>query len=564
MLKQPTILILLLCLYSSAISAQNLYLEVLGANDKETSTINEYNYNKTHNDYNSILNETDSLQHKLVRSGYIESEYSSVKKINDSLFQAAFNLKNKYETIEIDYDETEIDKGIINQVSETSNKNNFSTPLTNVEKILKHINLEIANKGFPFTKIKLSTIKIKDKQTLTAKLIVVKEDKKRRLDNIIIKGYEKFPKSFLNRFLKIKPQKVFNLKTIKSKMSALKNLRFVEQIKDHEVLFTKDSTTLYLYLKKAQSNTFDGYLGFSTNDETRKLEFNGYLNLELNNNFNYGEAFKIIYKSDESEQKDLEVNFNLPYLFSTPVGTELSLKILKKDSTFSTVNQKANIFYQINSKNRIYVGIESIESNNLLDNEINSNAIDFKSNLYNLKYTYEDRQNYSTLFQLKSSFNIELGIGTRKTKTSKDNQNRIILDAFHIFQLNNKNSFYTRITSSLINTESYLDNELFRFGGINSIRGFKENSITANKFIVINTEYRYQLSKAIYAHSVIDFSNFENKLSGIDENLYGFGLGFGIATKAGLLKFNFANGKTETQSFKFSDSKIHISLVSIF
>lgn len=546
--------------------AQNTSLNVIGANDEETKIIETHEYKKTHTDYNSIQNEIDSLQQKIINSGYIESEINSTRKINDSSFQVKFSLNNKYESIDISYDITEIEKDLIKTITEKSSNKQFSVPLNKLEETLKFINLQIVNNGFPFTKIKLSELKIKDSKTLTANLIIVKDEKKRRLDKIVIKGYEKFPKSFLNRFLKIKPEKTFNIESIKSKMDNLSNLRFAEQTKNPEVLFSKDSTTLYIYLQKSQSNTFDGFLGFSTNEETNKLDFNGYLNLELNNNFNYGESFRLMYKSDESEQKNFEVNLNLPYIFSSPIGTELSLNILKRDSTFTTVNQKASVFYQINSKNRIYVGIESVESNNLLDVEINSLSLvsDYKSNLYNIKYTYNNRQNFKTIFQLKSSFNLEYGLGERQTKNNKEKQNRINLDAFHVFQLNNKNSFYTRITGSLINSSSYLDNELFRFGGINSIRGFQENSIAANQYIVLNTEYRYQLSKSIYAHSIIDFANFENRIIETKENLYGFGVGFGILTKAGLLRFNFANGKTEEQSFKFSNSKIHLSLVSIF
>ncbi|MDG1715707.1 POTRA domain-containing protein [Lacinutrix sp.] len=546
--------------------AQNTNLNVIGANDEETKIIETHEYKKNHTDYNSIQNEIDSLQQKIINSGYIESEINSTRKINDSSFQVKFSLNNKYESIDISYDNTEIEKNLIKTITEKSSNKQFSVPLNKLEETLKFINLKIVNNGFPFTKIKLSELKIKDSKTLTANLIIVKDKKKRRLDKVVIKGYEKFPKSFLNRFLKIKPEKTFNIESIKRKMDNLNNLRFAEQTKNPEVLFSKDSTTLYIYLQKSQSNTFDGFLGFSTNEETNKLDFNGYLNLELNNNFNYGESFRLMYKSDESEQKNFEVNLNLPYIFSSPIGTELSLNILKRDSTFTTVNQKASVFYQINSKNRIYVGIESVESNNLLDVEINSLSLvsDYKSNLYNIKYTYNNRQNFKTIFQLKSSFNLEYGLGERQTKNNKEKQNRINLDAFHVFQLNNKNSFYTRITGSLINSSSYLDNELFRFGGINSIRGFQENSIAANQYIVLNTEYRYQLSKSIYAHSIIDFANFENRIIETKENLYGFGVGFGILTKAGLLRFNFANGKTEEQSFKFSNSKIHLSLVSIF
>ena len=100
--------------------------------------------------------------------------------------------------------------------------------------------------------------------------------------------------------------------------------------------------------------------------------------------------------------------------------------------------------------------------------------------------------------------------------------------------------------------------------GINSIRGFEENSLYASLFSAINTEYRYLLSNSIYLHSIIDFAYLENKTLNTKEKLYGFGIGFGVLTKAGLLKFNYANGKNESQKFNFSNSKIHLSINTQF
>ena len=61
--------------------------------------------------------------------------------------------------------------------------------------------------------------------------------------------------------------------------------------------------------------------------------------------------------------------------------------------------------------------------------------------------------------------------------------------------------------------------------------------------------------------------NLENNISKIENTkntLYGIGLGLGLQTKAGLLRLNFANGKTESQNFEFRNSKIHLSLTAIF
>ena len=96
------------------------------------------------------------------------------------------------------------------------------------------------------------------------------------------------------------------------------------------------------------------------------------------------------------------------------------------------------------------------------------------------------------------------------------------------------------------------------------MRGFLENNIDASLVSVLNTEYRFLLNQQTYVHSIIDLGYFENKSVNQKEKLYSFGVGLGMTTKAGILKFSLANGNIEGQAFKFSNSKIHLSLTSQF
>ena len=132
------------------------------------------------------------------------------------------------------------------------------------------------------------------------------------------------------------------------------------------------------------------------------------------------------------------------------------------------------------------------------------------------------------------------------------------------FNLNYKNSIYLKNNTELLNSESYLTNELFRFGGINSIRGFNENSIDASFYSVLNSEYRYQFNQAIYLHSIIDFAYFENQIIALKQKIYSFGVGIGLQTTPGVIRFSIANGNAENQDFNFSNTKIHISISSKF
>ncbi|MDO5971268.1 POTRA domain-containing protein [Flavivirga aquimarina] len=563
MQKTSFLFFIIYILFSSELFCQNLYLKINGHTEFETDVIDSLNYLKAHKDYASIKHEADSVQKRLFKMGYIENGFKEIIKINDSSFKTQVHLKKKFNTIYIYYDKTEVKRSFLEVISKNVFDDYFELEFINIEKALNFINSKISEEGLPFSKLRLSNIKIKDNFNLSAHLIIESKKSKRVINNIIIKGYEKFPRSYLKHYLKIKPSQVFDLAKIENKTNQLTNLKFANEIKSPEVLFSKDSTTLYLYLEKAKSNSFDGFLGFGTNEETNKLDFDGYLNLNLTNNLNFGESFKLLYKSDENDQDTFQTDLTLPYLFNSPIGVDLQLQIFKKDSSFTTVNQSLKLHYQINPKHKLYAGLLFTESNNLLT-EGTLSILDYKTQYYTLAYEYIKSQPYNLLFSIHSKLYLEANFGERKANNTQEKQSQFYMDAFKIFNLNRKNSLFLRLNGASLNSNTYFENELFRFGGINSIRGFEENSLFSSLFGLINTEYRYQLNNSIYIHSIIDAAYFENKILNTKEKLFGYGLGFGILTQAGLFKFNYANGKNENQKFKLSNSKIHLSLIANF
>ncbi|PKG51161.1 hypothetical protein [Olleya sp. 1-3] len=554
---------LIFILYASILCSQNLQLKVIGFDDNETSILSQYNTKTTFDSYEELKLNVSHIENTLRQNGYINNHLLSITNSKNKLYIAQIALKNKIENVVLYIDPTFQSKNYFSKLNIDNLKNNtFEVPYLALEKLLIKYNKIISETGQPFSTLQLSDVKQKNNTTLSANLIITTQEKNRQLNKIIIKGYDKFPKSYLKRFLKIQKNKTFNLSSINKKTLQLNNLSFASQTKPAEILFTKDSTQLYLYLKKTPSNNFDGFIGFTTNEQTNKLEFNGYLNLQLVNNLNYGESLYLDYKSDESEQKNFNLIANLPYLFKTPIGLEASLNITKRDSSFINTKQKASLFYQLNDKTSLYAGIETTESSHLSDNL--ENIEDYSSNFLKLRYQFRQLQNEDPLFKIKTEINTEFGTGKRQATLNNQSQNSIDFNGSHIFKLNNNNSFYIKSIIQLILSENYLENELFRFGGVNTLRGFTENSLIANSLYILNTEYRYKLSNSIFVNSVIDIAHFKNDNLNQKENLYGFGFGFGILTNAGLLRFIYANGKTEQASFNFSNSKIHISLKATF
>jgi len=555
------LLIATLVFSTTHIYGQNLHLNINGESDKATKVIDSIGYRNTFPDYKRLNNQVDTLKTQLLYKGYIDAKINDVVKQNDTLYNALFFVGKRVTSVKVSMG-TDFNPNWLLALNAELNDNHLEIPIEHLETTLDQLNKTIAEQGDPFSALQLVNIKKVDSATITADLKIT-SNQKRRIDKIVLRGYEKLPKSFVKRFLKLRTGQSFNLEEIKSKTEKLNELRFAKEIRSPEVLFTNDSTTLYLYTQKTKSNNFDGFLGFGTNENTNRLEFDGYLDLRLINNLNFGESLRLFYKSDEIDQQTFNVNLNAPYLFGSPIGLEIDLNIFRKDSTFSNTSQKAQVFYQVNSNHRLRAGIRNTVSSNLLDNST-SILDDFTATYLQLGYNYTKPQYYDPLFPINFWLDIDTSFGNRTQDDVDISQNAVVFEAYKIFNLNQRNSVFIRTTGASLISDNYLDNELYRFGGINSIRGFEENSLVANLFGVLNTEYRYRLSNSIYIHSVIDAAYFENDITDTKNRLFGFGFGLGLLTNAGLFRLNYSSGKTEDVPFRLSDSKIHVSLTATF
>jgi len=565
-LKHILYIILYLNIYTGFIHnlyTQNLQLTIIGQDHTPEGLIDSLNIDTDFENYLLLKESVKSLHHTLSDIGYIENELKSIQKENDSSFSATFYFGIKYRLIKTYYSKEDFNKKELLQVSSEIKDNYFLLPFEKIENSLHKLNTLKTENGNTFARLHLEEISTNKDSTLSARLILT-NGTKRTIDHIIIKGYDKFPKSFIKYYAGVRIGKTFSKEKIISQSNTLNTLGFVNNIKPPEALFKKDTTTIYFYLKKQQNNLFDGILGFSTDEVSQKLIFNGYLNLELNNNLNFGEQFTLNYKADGNDQQNFRAKVTLPYLLKSPFGVELELIIFKRDSTFITTEQQARANYQINPATNSYIGYKGYESSNLLNNNIEGTAIeDYTSKFIVAGASYKKHQT-NALFPIKTKFLLETEIGSRDQNNLKESQVRVKGILHYIFNLNYKNSIFLQNNTSILTSDTFLTNELFRFGGINSIRGFNENSIDASIYSVLNSEYRYQFNEGIYLHSIIDLAYFENQILTLKEKLYSFGIGIGMQTKAGILKLNFANGKAESQEFNFSNTKIHLSLSSRF
>ena len=260
----------LIIFISCTTSAQNFYLKIIGQTEKETKIIDSIGYVLKHQNTKSIIDENNSFYEKLTKKGYTESQFAENFKLNDSTFYFKYNIGKK-----INYARIYVGRNFQENIAGNySIKNDTLTlPYEEIENFLNAILKKLESDGFSMAKVKLVNIQ-KSKDLLTADLSIMKEIK-RQVNDIVINGYDRFPEGHKKNILRLYRNKVFNQKNLDKLYNDFEKFQFVKQSKYPEILFTKDSTKIYVYIEKTKPNTFDGYVGF-TNDENKKIVFSGY------------------------------------------------------------------------------------------------------------------------------------------------------------------------------------------------------------------------------------------------------------------------------------------------
>lgn len=541
---------------------QTLQLKIIGKTTIETRTIDSIGYSTKQQNAKELNEEIKLVSKKLTEIGYINNRILEKNKENDSTYIAKISLEKKIKNVHIYI-------GIKNNPLLTNllkaNQDSIILPYYQIERFLNQALHNLETNGYAFAKVKLINIQQKN-QNLYADLLI-SSDSKRNLNSIEIKysnlqQKKFFPKGAEKQIIKKYKNKIFNQETVKKIHQDFEEFGFVNQIKFPEILFTKDTTKVYVYLEKRKANNFDGYLGFN-NTENKKIQFNGYLDLTLVNALRNGEQISIYWKNNGNNQKLFNGNLNIPYLFNSPIALKAQINIFKQDSIFQNTKTALQLGYFLDYNKRIYIGYESTESSDI-QNLNSQNLTDYKNSFYTTSFESKKSNTKNKLFPVKTYLNITVGTGDRKTtENTSAKQNFINLNLMNDFYINEKNIINIKSQNYYLKSGDYITNELYRFGGINSVRGFAENSLQANLAIALITEYRYLISQNLYFNSILDYCYYEDPTISSTEKsnkkLLGIGLGLGLQTANGLLKFAITNGNSSKQDLKFSNSIVTIN-----
>ncbi len=439
------------------------------------------------------------------------------------------------------------------------------------------------NNGYPFAMISLDSIRILENRSISASLNLVLNQRV-RIDTIIIKGNSKLNRKFIRNYFNIKEGELYDESKIRRIEERMNDLPFVSVIRAHDVAFTEDKASLILYIDKKRASQFDGILGIAPNEQTTgKLLITGDIKLKLLSAFNRGELIDFNWRKLEAQSQDLKFHFNFPFLFATPFGIDYRLHLFKKDTSYLTFANNIGLQVLFNGYNHVKAFFENRKSNLLSSYGLEfattlPEYADVTSNLYGvgidfskLDYRYNPRKGFR--------FDLSSAIGSKKIKKNA-NVNPVLYDSIPLsstlyrLELNadlfipmaRHATFLMANKSGFLENDNLFENELFRIGGLKSLRGFDEESITASIYSIFTLEFRYLFDVNSFFQLFVDGAYYERNSNSAyyNDTPLGFGVGVNFETRAGIFALSYALGKSEGQSVQFKSAKIHFGLTAKF
>ncbi|PXY01588.1 hypothetical protein DF185_08910 [Marinifilum breve] len=561
----------------TVVSQDKIQLDVVVENNSLRIAKTLYRIQGKYSDIDAAIRKLDYKIQKARQAGYLEANLDSLVSKNDKLL-AFIHIGEKYLVNNISH------KGInqkdsLNFSFRLANKK--SIQLSEIEKYQQNIIEAYNNNGYPFAKIYNDSLSIRN-----SKLDGTWNFEKGKFvvwDSLKLKGKLKVRKEFMIKYLDVVPNSPFSENTLNKVSTRINNLNFCREIKPAELEFVKNKAVLYTYLDREASNRFDGILGLqSDQDDDESLTVTGEINLLLNNAFRIGEEIKLSWKKIDTKSQELTLGFMHPYLIGN-IGLDFDFTLSKQDTTYLSTNlnlgfklfQKGNrhvkLFYDYHSSSLI--STSHLSGVTVLPNyaDVKTHMVGVGFNYSNLDYPFNPKRGWR--------FNSSFGLGTHKIE-----KNRKIPDSLYDgidlsnsvlnvewqgevnIPLSNKISYRVKNQSGLLNTDNLFVNDLFKIGGLNSLRGFDEASFRVSKYSIISNELRFIPERNTSFYLFTDFAYYKSEILDSSTEDYPIGVGFGLsfATKAGIFSLNYASGKQENQSFDLRSAKVHFGFISRF
>ena len=437
------------------------------------------------------------------------------------------------------------------------------------------------NSGFPFASINIeSTFFYYDStndENLVDLYISFAKNQISTIDTVEIVGNTKTKDYVIKRNLRLEKGESYSQEKIDKIPAKLNRLHFFESVETPLYYFnSQNEGVLQVSVKERGTNSFDGIIGYipSANDND-----NGYLtglaNIKLRNLFGTGRALSFRWNKIDRYSQELELKYLEPWIFGLPLNVDLLLFQRQQDSSYvqrllsgnleflTTESMSAALIFSqdytipSNPETRgftVYNSTSLISGVNLKIDTRDDLLVPTSGLFFLNSYKYRSKKINGPMEYIPDSMN-----------TSPD-QYSFELDFVVHYKIFNRQVPTIGFHIRELRGDNIEVSDMYRFGGTNTLRGYRENQFAGNRLLWTNLEYRYLLGRQSYVFLFTDIGCYLRDalpLLDLPETStikVGYGLGITFETALGLLGVSYALASGDG----FNNGLIHFGIIGEF
>ncbi len=439
----------------------------------------------------------------------------------------------------------------------------------NVNDISSHFVDLLEKKGNPFAEAKFlsfNLIEEKEDEKYFELIFKVNKNEDARISKIEITGNKHTNKNVIIREMRIAEDELFTPDLSSKILFRLNRLNIFTNVSNPQFYFDEERNgILEIEVIEGRTNSFDGIIGYVPSaNPLEKGYLTGQVNISLRNLFGTLRAFSFRWNRLNRLSQDVEIKYLEPWLFGFPLNVQTTFGQLKQDTTYIQRTFAGNFEFSFTE----YFGLVLNLTTSSVIPQINYNVTGINrssSFLYGLGLIYDTRDHpiyTKSGILFKTDLNQIIKKDYLPSELKKFYQQKVSFSFSIHHQFLKNQLIYFSLNTKVINGGGIAVSDLFRFGGMNSLRGYEENQFTGSRIFWSNIEYRFLTSYTDYISAFLDYGYYFRDILNekISKFKYGYGIGAGFQTALGLLKVNFALGEGDT----FSRGKIHFGIISGF
>lgn len=438
-----------------------------------------------------------------------------------------------------------------------------------LEKDISDLLIRYEKLGYPFAQCRVDGMTLREGSETDSLDIALlfREGDRVTIDEIRVQGNKETDPWVVIRETRLTPGELYNPAKVSAIRQRLSRLNIFASVSEPELYLKKEKGGLLIRVQEGTTNTFDGVVGYMPGIAPGESGYlTGLASVAFRNLFGTARKLSFRWQKEDRYSQELGVQYVEPWLLGAPINLGGGFFQRQQDSSYvrRALDLKGELMLSEDLSVGLLMGSESVipSADSTVQRAFRSSTLTIGGEVqYDTRddiYSPSHGAHYYTDYQYGRKHLSDSG-------TSVTVQ-RVTVDCDFFLPTFSRQVVAIGLHGRQVQGGKIEESQMYRFGGTNSLRGYRENQFLGSRIAWTNTEYRFLLARRSYVFGFMDtgyYSRPSDDLRGIAASeafKYGYGFGIRLDTALGNIGVSFALGQGDS----FGTGKIHVGLINEF